>query len=94
MRNGAEDGVTRAHHGTILDTMAQDWRDRITADPTILVGKRVVRGTRFALEFVLDLIAAGWTSDEILANYLPRRQVPVGPPPTSGPPGEERLAYS
>ena len=49
--------------------MAQDWRDRITADPTVLVGKPVVRGTRLAVEFVLDLIAAGWTFDEILANY-------------------------
>jgi uncharacterized protein (DUF433 family) len=49
--------------------MAQAWRDRIIADPTILVGKPVVRGTRLAVEFVLDLIAAGWTFDEILANY-------------------------
>jgi uncharacterized protein (DUF433 family) len=45
------------------------WRDRITADPAVLVGKPVVRGTRLAVEFVLDLIAAGWGFDEILANY-------------------------
>jgi uncharacterized protein (DUF433 family) len=49
--------------------MAVDWRERITADPAILVGKPVVRGTRLAVEFVLELIAAGWTFDEMLANY-------------------------
>jgi uncharacterized protein (DUF433 family) len=45
------------------------WRDRITADPAVLVGKPVVRGTRLAVELVLELIAAGWSFDEILANY-------------------------
>jgi uncharacterized protein (DUF433 family) len=49
--------------------MATDWRDRITVDPAILVGKPVVRGSRLAVEFVLDLIVAGWTFDEILGNY-------------------------
>jgi len=49
--------------------MALDWRDRITADPAILVGKPVVRGTRLAVEFVLDLIAAGWSFDQILGSY-------------------------
>jgi uncharacterized protein (DUF433 family) len=49
--------------------MATAWRDRITADPAILVGKPVVRGTRFAVEFVLDLLAAGWSFDDVVANY-------------------------
>ncbi|MGB8930476.1 MAG: DUF433 domain-containing protein [Anaeromyxobacteraceae bacterium] len=49
--------------------MVETWRERITADPAILVGKPVVRGTRFAVEFVLELIAEGWSFDEILANY-------------------------
>lgn len=43
--------------------------DRITADPAVLVGKPVVRGTRLAVEFVLDLLAAGWSFDDVLANY-------------------------
>ncbi len=49
--------------------MAPTWRDRVTGDPAILVGKPVVRGTRIAVEFVLELIGAGWSFDEILANY-------------------------
>jgi len=46
-----------------------DWRERITVDPAILVGKPLVRGTRLAVEFVLELIAGGWTYDEILRNF-------------------------
>jgi len=61
--------VTAARAGTILPPMATAWRDRITADPAVLVGKPVVRGTRLAVEFVLELIAAGWSFDEIVAEY-------------------------
>lgn len=49
--------------------MSPIWNGRITADPDVLVGKPVVRGTRLAVEFVLELIATGWTFDEIVANY-------------------------
>jgi uncharacterized protein (DUF433 family) len=48
---------------------SMEWRDRITADPKVLVGKPVVKGTRLAVEFVLELLASGWTQDQILANY-------------------------
>lgn len=46
-----------------------DWRDRIIVDPTILVGKPVIKGTRIAVEFVIDLLANGWSENDILANY-------------------------
>ena len=42
---------------------------RIVVDPEILVGKPVVRGTRIAVEFVVELLAQGWTEAEILDNY-------------------------
>lgn len=42
---------------------------RITIDPTVLVGKPVIRGTRIAVEFVIELLAEGWTEAEILQNY-------------------------
>ncbi len=45
------------------------WQDRITVDPNILVGKPVVKGTRLAVEFIIDLLAQGWTEAEILRNY-------------------------
>jgi len=46
-----------------------DWRDRIAIDPAVLVGKPVIKGTRIAVEFVIDLLAQGWTEPEILRNY-------------------------
>ena len=45
------------------------WRDRIELDPEVLVGKPVVRGTRLAVEFVLDMIASGVSEQEILSNH-------------------------
>jgi len=46
-----------------------NWQERITIDPAILVGKPVIRGTRLAVEFVIDLLAQGWDESEILRNY-------------------------
>lgn len=41
----------------------------ITSQTGILGGKPVVAGTRLSVEFLLELIAGGATSDEILAAY-------------------------
>ena len=46
-----------------------NWQDRIAVDPKVLVGKPVVKGTRIAVEFVIDLLAAGWTQEQILDSY-------------------------
>ena len=46
-----------------------DWKERIAIDPTILVGKPVVKGTRLAVEFIIDLMAQGWSEEQILRNY-------------------------
>jgi uncharacterized protein (DUF433 family) len=43
--------------------------DRIIVDPEILAGKPVVRGTRLAVEFILELLAAGRTEQEIIDDY-------------------------
>ena len=43
--------------------------ERITLNPEVLVGKPVIRGTRLAVEFIIDLLAQGWTYDDILRNY-------------------------
>ena len=45
------------------------WQDRIVVDPGILVGIPVIRGTRLAVEFIIDLLAQGWTEQEIRVNY-------------------------
>jgi uncharacterized protein (DUF433 family) len=48
---------------------AMDWQDRITVDPKVLVGKPVVRGTRLAVEFIIDLLAREWSEQQILDSY-------------------------
>ncbi len=43
--------------------------DRITMDPQICHGKPVIRGLRYPVETMLELLSAGMTIDEILADY-------------------------
>jgi uncharacterized protein (DUF433 family) len=45
------------------------WQDRIVVDPEILAGKPVIRGTRLAVEFIIGLLAQGWSEAEVLRNY-------------------------
>lgn len=45
------------------------WQDFIHSDPEVAAGKPVVRGTRLTVDFLLSLMAEGWTQDQILANY-------------------------
>lgn len=45
------------------------WTDRIVADPAILAGKPVVRGTRLSVELILELLAAGESEQSIIENY-------------------------
>ena len=45
------------------------WQERIVIDPKVLVGKPTVRGTRLAVEFIIELLAQGWTDSDILRNY-------------------------
>ena len=41
----------------------------ITLDPQVLSGKPVIAGTRLSVEFVIGLLAEGWSEAEIFANY-------------------------
>lgn len=43
--------------------------DRITIDPALCHGKPVVRGLRYPVETVLELLASGMTHEEVLEDY-------------------------
>ena len=45
------------------------WQDRIAVDPNVLAGKPVIKGTRLAVEFIVGLLAEGWSEGDILSNY-------------------------
>jgi uncharacterized protein (DUF433 family) len=42
---------------------------RITVDPAICHGKPCVRGLRYPVEMLLELLSSGMSPDEILADY-------------------------
>jgi uncharacterized protein (DUF433 family) len=46
-----------------------EWQERIVVDPAILVGKPVIKGTRLAVEYIIGLLAQGWSEAEILDEY-------------------------
>lgn len=43
--------------------------NRIIINPDVLVGKPIVKGTRLAVEHVLDLLGEGMTIEEIMQDY-------------------------
>lgn len=43
--------------------------ERITVDPDICHGKPTIRGLRYPVESILELLSAGMSVDEILADY-------------------------
>ena len=46
-----------------------NWKKYIHSNPDVLVGKPVVKGTRLSVEFLLGLMAKGWSEKQILKNY-------------------------
>jgi uncharacterized protein (DUF433 family) len=42
---------------------------RIILAPAVLAGKPVISGTRLSVEFVIGLMADGWSEADILKNY-------------------------
>ncbi len=43
--------------------------ERITSDPAVCHGQPTVRGLRYPVENLLELLSAGMTIDEVLADY-------------------------
>lgn len=43
--------------------------ERITTDPNICHGKPCIRGLRYPVEMILELLSSGMTTDEILTDY-------------------------
>jgi uncharacterized protein (DUF433 family) len=46
-----------------------DWRQRITTDLTICHGRACIRGTRVMVSVILDNVAEGVTTDDLLHSY-------------------------
>ncbi|MCB2263791.1 MAG: DUF433 domain-containing protein [Candidatus Thiosymbion ectosymbiont of Robbea hypermnestra] len=46
-----------------------NWHDHIHTDPAVLLGKPIVKGTRLSVDFLLGLLAEGWSEAQILEHY-------------------------
>ena len=46
-----------------------NWKQHIHSDPTILLGKPVIKGTRISVELILELYKNGWSKEVILNSY-------------------------
>jgi uncharacterized protein (DUF433 family) len=49
--------------------MTEALLQRILLDPEICHGKPCIRGLRYPVEFLLELLSSGMTHEEILADY-------------------------
>ena len=46
-----------------------DYRKRITIDPTVMLGKPIIKGTRITVELILRKLAQGLSVDDLLSAY-------------------------
>ena len=46
-----------------------DYTNRIITDPSVMLGKPVVKGTRITVELILRKLSGGMTVDQILGSY-------------------------
>jgi uncharacterized protein (DUF433 family) len=47
----------------------QDLLERITLNPKVMEGKPIIKGTRLTVEYILNLLAHGATTEEVLEEY-------------------------
>jgi uncharacterized protein (DUF433 family) len=47
----------------------QNLLNRITVNPAIAFGKPTIRGLRYSVEWMLELLSSGMSAEEILADY-------------------------
>ena len=60
------DGIQPRKGGTHIPHPLTEW---LHSDEKILAGKPVIKGTRLAVEFIIDLLEHDWNEDKILENY-------------------------
>src|SRR6476661_4249022 len=70
LRQHADDPASSAEDGRFWYTTHMDaLLSRITIDPAVCHGKPCIRGLRYPVETLLELLSSGMTIDEVLADY-------------------------
>lgn len=57
------------YHLDLAETAMDPLLKRISIDPNVCIGKPCIKGTRIWVSFILDLLADGMTTAEIIAEY-------------------------
>jgi uncharacterized protein (DUF433 family) len=64
---------SKIQEGVVMNQHNQDasklLAERITIDPEICHGKPCIRGLRYPVEMILELLSSGMTTEEILGDY-------------------------
>lgn len=61
--------ILAASNSLVESNMENNLLQRITHNPDICHGKPCIRGLRYPVEFILELLSAGMTIEDILADY-------------------------
>lgn len=46
-----------------------EWKYKIVTDPAVLDGKPVIAGTRVSVEHVMELLANGWSEQDVVRHH-------------------------
>jgi uncharacterized protein (DUF433 family) len=60
---------SRETYGLVESVPYEGDLQRIVSNPKVMLGKPVIKGTRLTVEHILNLLASGVRSDEIIAEY-------------------------
>ena len=45
------------------------WHEHIISDPSVLLGKPIIKGTRISVELILELLENGWSQHQLIEAY-------------------------
>jgi len=46
-----------------------NYKEKIMSDPSIMLGKPIIKGTRITVEFILKKLSEGMTTEELISGY-------------------------
>lgn len=46
-----------------------EWRELIEVNPAVMTGKSVIKESRLTVDHVIELLAEGWTTEQIVEEY-------------------------
>jgi uncharacterized protein (DUF433 family) len=63
-------GIIRSRDVNYGERTIMNWQDYIERNPDIMLGKPVFKDTRLTVEFILERLAQGATTEELLREYV------------------------